>query len=88
LTIRLTEGPKGVEIQVEDDGPGIDPQQVGKGVGLSNLILRLEQLYAGEATFQAEQLNPGTRITLRFPPPPKLTARSRNPAGDPSEHGR
>lgn len=85
LRLSLQETQEELALLVEDDGPGIETSRMGKRVGLSNLLLRLEQLYPREATLEIERLNPGTRITLRFPPPKtKMSARNRSPEADQS----
>lgn len=87
LRLSLQQDQEGLALVVEDNGPGIDTSRIGKSVGLSNLLLRLEQLYPRQATLEIERLNPGTRVTLRFPlPTAKPTARNRNPEADQSAH--
>jgi len=88
LRLRLDQTAEGITLTVEDDGPGIDPTRIGKSVGLSNLLLRLEQLYPNQATLEIERLDPGTRVTLRFPlPTANSAARNRNPEADQSARG-
>ncbi|MCX7605913.1 MAG: histidine kinase [Bacteroidia bacterium] len=83
VEISVVEKPTEVEIIVQDDGPGIDLNRIKESVGLSNLLLRLEQLYPEKATLLPERLTKGTRVTLRFLRPlPETTARSHNPAID------
>ena len=69
VTVTLSVQVRGdeVEISLTDDGPGIDLSRIQASIGLSNLLLRLEQLYGGRATLQAERLEPGTRVTIRLP---------------------
>ncbi|MCS7162322.1 MAG: histidine kinase [Bacteroidia bacterium] len=85
LRLAVSVQPDKVWIEVTDDGPGIDPARLRDGVGLSNLILRLEQLYGPEAAFEAERLNPGTRIRICLPHRGPGD-RSQNPAASPSAH--
>ncbi|MCX7651766.1 MAG: histidine kinase [Bacteroidia bacterium] len=87
LTIRITETPQRIQIEVIDDGPGIDPAQVDKSVGLSNLTTRLQHLYGGAARLTAERLAPGTRISIDLPRPSlPMGVRTHNQAANPSEH--
>ena len=61
-----------LHLEVRDDGPGADRQgQAGtrKGVGLSNIRSRLEQLYDGEHRFELENHPQGgavVRLSLPF----------------------
>ncbi|MCS7297519.1 MAG: histidine kinase [Bacteroidia bacterium] len=91
LEIQVFETPTHVLIQVIDDGPGIDPTQVGKSVGLSNLMARLDYLYGTEAALHAERLTYGTRITITLPHPYRrtsLVARTQNLGEGPAAHGK
>ena len=61
-----------VHLEVRDDGPGLDrnsPVTTRKGVGLTNVQSRLEQLYGGEQRFELESHPDGgvsVRISLPF----------------------
>ncbi|HEX7241400.1 MAG TPA: histidine kinase, partial [Longimicrobiaceae bacterium] len=61
-----------LHLEVRDDGPGVDRHnQIGtrKGVGLTNIRSRLEQLYDGEHRFELENHPEGgvvVRIALPF----------------------
>lgn len=69
VTVILTVRVQGdwLEISLTDDGPGIDLSRIWASVGLSNLLLRLEQLYGGRAALVPERLAQGTRVTIRLP---------------------
>lgn len=88
MEIRISETTHHTIIEVIDDGPGIDPTQIGKSVGLSNLMMRLEQLYGKKAELRAERLNPGTRIQITLPRLQPSDARTHNPAEGHSAHER
>lgn len=90
LQIRVQTNAQSVMVEVIDDGPGIEVERIRSSVGLSNLITRLEELYAGQASLAAERLSPGTRISIVLPrhSPPMSDARTHNPAGGPFGHGR
>ncbi|MCX8111820.1 MAG: histidine kinase [Bacteroidia bacterium] len=89
MEIEVREEGGQVIIRVSDDGPGIELDRIGQGVGLSNLITRLKQLYGEQATLIAERLNPGTRISMilsrRYP---ERDARTHNLAEGLSAHER
>ncbi|MEN3040453.1 MAG: histidine kinase [Bacteroidia bacterium] len=86
LTISIREASEKVIIEVIDDGPGIDPAQIGKGVGLLNLTTRLEYLYGKEAKLIAERLTPGTRVSIHLPRPSSpVGVRTHSQGVNPSE---
>jgi signal transduction histidine kinase len=59
------------EIVIEDDGLGFGATTRGGGVGLSNLRERLAALFAGAARLTIEDAQPGTRVRLLAPGPPR-----------------
>jgi two-component system LytT family sensor kinase len=57
-----------LHLEVRDDGPGMDrdgPAPTRKGVGLSNIRSRLEQLYGGEHRFELEN-QPGGGVVVKI----------------------
>jgi two-component sensor histidine kinase len=74
VEISATRGADGrfLHLEVRDDGRGVDPDSHGgtrRGVGLTNIQSRLEQLYDGEQRFELEQQSGRgviVRITLPF----------------------
>lgn len=59
-------------LQVFDDGPGFDPASTKLGVGLTNVIARLEQLYRGAARIVF--LREGDRFAVTIDIPAKEAA--------------
>ena len=74
VTISATRGAddRFLHLQVRDDGPGVDPgrqARARKGVGLTNIQSRLEQLYDGQHRFALENHPEGgvaVKISLPF----------------------
>ncbi len=66
-----------IEISVADDGAGLSENGIREGVGLSNIRLRLEQLYGSRGAI-ALKGNPesGTEVVVRIP---RQTVGGRNP---------
>ena len=59
-----------LEIQVDDDGPGLreDAPSRGTGTGLTNLQQRLEELYGGEGELRlSNRSEGGARVQVRIP---------------------
>jgi signal transduction histidine kinase len=60
-----------LELSVEDDGPGLPVGwrwEAGRGIGLSNVRARMEQLYGSRQEFSIENVGPrGTAARLRIP---------------------
>ena len=54
-------------LRVEDDGPGFDPSTAKLGVGITNTLARLEQLYRGEAHVDFARLAEAFVITIDIP---------------------
>jgi two-component system, LytTR family, sensor kinase len=54
-------------LRVIDDGPGFDLQTAKLGVGITNTLARLEQLYRGEATTRFERTAEGFVVTIELP---------------------
>jgi len=65
-----------IEISVADDGAGLSENGIREGIGLSNIRLRLEQLYGSRGAI-ALKGNPesGTEVVVRIP---RETMRGRN----------
>ena len=59
-----------LEIKVQDDGPGLDPATLseGRGIGLSNIVTRLTQLYGESAKLAIENgVSGGAVVTMILP---------------------
>jgi two-component system, LytTR family, sensor kinase len=54
-------------LRVEDDGPGFDPATAKLGVGISNTMARLEQLYRGDARIDFVRRDGMFAITIDIP---------------------
>ncbi|HEX7828986.1 MAG TPA: histidine kinase [Thermoanaerobaculia bacterium] len=54
-------------LRVIDDGPGFDPESAKLGVGITNTLARLEQLYRGEATTRFERTGEGFVVAIELP---------------------
>ncbi len=66
LTVSFQSGPKGLQITVEDDGKGFDPEEIRRGNGLSNIESRIREL-GGSLTIRSKDR--GTRVGLKVPLP-------------------
>ncbi len=64
LTIRLTQSPTELVLDVEDNGVGYEPGEGAPGIGLANIHSRAD-LFGG--SFRAERLSKGMRHVLRIP---------------------
>ena len=77
IRVRAAHVGSGVEIRVEDDGPGVKSgQPSGSGTGLSNTRQRLALLYGDAARLDlTEPTGGGLAVSIRIPwhPPSKLT---------------
>jgi sensor histidine kinase YesM len=70
IQIRASKINARVELQVEDDGPGLSPGDSSKdqGVGLANTRARLHQLYGGDARLEIEDGDRGgVIVTMSIP---------------------
>ena len=80
VVVRISDGPQDLVIDVEDDGPGLTPEQregalkrgvrldettPGTGLGLS-IVTELAQLHKGRLELDESALG-GLRARLRFP---------------------
>ncbi|HYO78197.1 MAG TPA: histidine kinase, partial [Thermoanaerobaculia bacterium] len=54
-------------LRVEDDGPGFDPATAKLGVGISNTIARLEQLYRGDSRIDFAHTGGAFAVTIDIP---------------------
>ena len=76
-----------LQLEIADDGPGVDrvnEVRGRRGVGLTNIRSRLEQLYGREHRFTLENQTAGgvrVRITLPFRPAEKAISRAEKGAG-------
>lgn len=82
ITVRVKGAPRGAELCVEDDGPGIAPQhrervferfyrilgsgESGSGLGLA-IVAEIAKRHGAELELTEGNGGKGTRITLRFP---------------------
>ncbi len=65
ILIQLIRNDEDLEIMVEDDGIGFDPQQVKKGMGTENVAARVNFLH-GEISIHSEK-GVGTTTTITIP---------------------
>jgi signal transduction histidine kinase len=57
-----------IEIRVADDGAGLAPTGFREGIGLSNIRLRLEQLYGARGSMSLDgRPDSGTEVAVRIP---------------------
>lgn len=57
-----------LHLEVQDDGPGIDPQTLRTGIGLQNTGARLQQLYGDAQCLQLENApEGGLRVHIELP---------------------
>ncbi|HEX8252422.1 MAG TPA: sensor histidine kinase [Thermoanaerobaculia bacterium] len=54
-------------LRVEDDGPGFDPATAKLGVGISNTMARLEQLYRGDSRIDFSRVGDAFAVTIDIP---------------------
>ena len=74
VEISASRGPDGrvLQLEIRDDGPGVDRHndvRTRRGVGLTNIRSRLEQLYGGEHRFKLENQAAGgvlVQVTVPF----------------------
>src|SRR5438132_7434155 len=68
IDIRALAEDDSIEITVSDDGAGLSQNGLREGIGLSNIRLRLEQLYGTRGTIALEG-NPesGTQVAVKIP---------------------
>jgi signal transduction histidine kinase/Flp pilus assembly protein TadD len=65
ITLQLVKGKKGLNVMVEDNGIGFDPEQTNKGMGLKNIASRAD---AFGGTMQIDSsLGKNTTITIDIP---------------------
>lgn len=56
-----------VQVQVYDNGPGIDTGKIYTSTGLSNTITRFEQIYQMKNLLYFENTGDGTLVTIKIP---------------------
>lgn len=56
-----------IEVHIDDDGPGFEPNGLPSGHGLDHLRQRLEALFGGRAALDFQRLRPGMSVRLRVP---------------------
>jgi two-component system LytT family sensor kinase len=68
IDIRARASEDQLEISVSDDGAGLSQGGIREGIGLSNIRLRLEQLYGARGSIAlAGNPESGTEVTVRIP---------------------
>ncbi len=71
IEIRARRRERQVELEVRDDGPGIDDMRketAANGIGLPNTRARLEMLYGAAHSFHLSSADGGgTRVTITIP---------------------
>jgi two-component sensor histidine kinase len=68
IEIRARPSGDSIEIGVADDGPGLAPNGFREGIGLSNIRLRLEQIYGDRASISLHgSPESGTEVSVRVP---------------------
>jgi signal transduction histidine kinase len=72
-------GPEGVEINIEDDGKGFDPDAPGPGMGHTNMRARADRLGAGLEIIS----KPGHGTTVRLTVPLQIAKAADQPAESP-----
>ncbi|MCB9231828.1 MAG: histidine kinase [Bacteroidia bacterium] len=56
-----------MEVEIEDNGPGIDLAKVHTSTGLNNILTRLQEIYQMENLLYFENTGNGTKVTLKIP---------------------
>lgn len=68
IAVRAKRDDKALMLEVSDNGPGIDQDKLGNGIGLSNTRQRLNQLYGEEQAFTlANQSSGGLLVNIKIP---------------------
>jgi hypothetical protein len=67
MEIRATRRGDRLLLRVTDDGPGFDPAATHLGVGISNTMARLEQLYRGDARIDFTREADAFAVTIDLP---------------------
>jgi signal transduction histidine kinase len=68
ITVRATRHGNEVHITISDDGPGVEPNERGLGIGLSNARARLALLHPGRHSFTiTADPGGGVRVSITLP---------------------
>ncbi|MCA1828502.1 MAG: histidine kinase, partial [Myxococcales bacterium] len=68
IEIRARPAADSIEIRVADDGAGLAPNGFREGIGLSNIRLRLEQIYGDRASISLQgNSESGTEVSVKIP---------------------
>ncbi len=67
VAIRARENDGFLEMEVEDNGPGIEHEKITTSTGLNNIMTRLEQIYETKNLLYFENTGQGTRVTIKIP---------------------
>lgn len=63
VSVTFSSSNEQLEIGIQDNGLGFDPESIAKGNGLLTMQKRANEIHAD---FSIEQMQPGTKVTLKF----------------------
>ncbi|MEM0997825.1 MAG: histidine kinase [Bacteroidota bacterium] len=56
-----------LEVEIKDNGPGIDLSRITASTGLNNILTRLEKIYELKNLLYFENTGNGTKVTIKIP---------------------